>query len=218
MSERLLTRTALAGGIVFAVLSFLQPDTAPAVEADLTYAVLRNGDRIGSQSIKVTRDGAERTVQIKTDVVVRMAMIPVYRFEQDSREVWRAGRLTSLTSETNDDGDRHDLWVSTIGDHLDVVGDGKRTKMEAGILPASLWNHALVDQTRLLNTIDGKTMAVTVADLGVDTLQSRGRMLQAHHYRLSGGLERDLWYDLADTLVQVGFKGSDDSAILYVLR
>jgi hypothetical protein len=216
MSVRSLARTALFGGVVLGGLS-IGAKAAP-VETRLTYAVLRDGDEIGSHQVKLTRDGDQETVAIKTDVVVKMALIPVYRFEQDGSETWRQGRLTALSTKTNDDGSKHALDVKATGDHVEVVGDGAHTQADTGIIPASLWNHDLVNQKVLLNTITGKTMAVKVADLGVETVQSQGHAVQAHHYRVAGELDRDLWYDPANTLVQVGLKGSDNSSILYVLR
>jgi hypothetical protein len=58
---------------------------------------------------------------------------------------------------------------------------------------------------------------VQITDLGMETIQSQGKSIEAHHYRMSGELERELWYDPSNTLVQVRFKAKDDSTILYVL-
>jgi hypothetical protein len=217
MSVRSLAKTALLGSIALGGLSF-GAQAAP-VETDLTYAVLRDGDEVGRHQVTLTRDDDQQTtVAIKTNVVVKVALVPVYRFEQNGSETWRQGHLTALSTKTNDDGDKHSLDAKAAGDHVEVVSDGTHTQATADVIPASLWNHDLVNQKVLLNTINGKAMAVKVADLGVEAVRAQGHSVQAHHYRVTGELDRDLWYDPANTLVQIGFKASDNSSILYVLR
>lgn len=208
--------TALAGLVLGLTVGPL-PALA-AARTHLTYAVLRDGDEIGQHQIDRIRDGDQETIAIKTDVVVKVALIPVYRFEHTGNEVWRGGHLTALSSKTNDDGTTHTLDVKAAADHIDVTGDGAKSKVDSNIIPASLWNPSLVHQTVLLNTITGKAMTVSVTDVGVEPVKARGQTVPAHHYRVSGDLERDVWFDAADTLLQVGFKAEDKSNILYVLR
>ena len=194
-----------------------QAAAASAPETHLDYTVLRNGDPVGHHQVDVIREDGGETVSIQTNIVVKVAFVPVYRFEHQGREVWHDGRLVTLRSTTNDDGDKHTLDVRAEGDHVDVTGDGVRTQAASGIVPASLWNAALVHQSVLLNTLTGKQMTVQVADLGEDTVRVHGGPARAHHYKVTGELERELWYDTAGTLVQVQFKAKDDSQIRYVL-
>ncbi len=190
----------------------------PAPDAHLDFTVTRNNGVIGHEQIDRTlRDGAT-TVSIRTEIVVRFLLVPVYRFEQASSEVWRQGHLVSLSSDTNDDGTNHTLRVQAKGGVLEVDGDGKRSQAPETIIPASLWNEDIVKQSTVLNTITGAKMSVNVTDRGDETISSRGTQVRAHHYTLSGDLKRDLWYDASGTLVQVAFKAKDGSDILYVLR
>lgn len=193
------------------------PIGSPTGPTHLDFTVFRNGDPIGHHEITVEQTADSETVAIKTNIVVEVAYIPVYRFEHTGREVWRNGRLISLRSKTNDDGDKHTLDVSAKADHLDVDGDGATSSADVNILPASLWNHDIVGKTILLNTLTGKQMSVAVSDLGADTITAHGATIAAHHYKLTGDLKRELWYDQSNTLVQVKLKAKDDSDILYVL-
>lgn len=208
-----LLRTAAAA----ALFALAGPAVAAPVETHLEFTVLRDGDPVGHDRIDLARDGDSTTVTIDTNVVVKVAFVPVYRFEHKAREVWANGRLTSLRSQTNDDGDHHTLVAVADGDGLDVNGDGARSHATAGIIPASLWDYRLVRQSLLLNTLTGKQMAVQVADLGEEPVHARGALIKARHYRVSGDLKRDVWYDSSGTLVQVEFKAKDDSDIRYVL-
>ncbi len=190
----------------------------PAPDAHLDFTVIRNNAVIGHEQIDRTLRNGSATVSIRAEIVVRFLLVPVYRFEQTSSEVWRQGHLVSLSSDTNDDGTSHTLRVEAKGGVLEVDGDGKRSQAPETIIPASLWNEDIVKQSVVLNTITGAKMSVTVTDRGDETISSRGRQVRAHHYTLSGELQRDLWYDASGTLVQVAFKAKDGSDILYVLR
>ena len=189
---------------------------APA-ETHLDFTVLKDGDPIGLHRIDLTRTADGETVSINTNILVRVAYVPVYRFEHAESEVWRNGRLVSLRSRTDDDGDKHTLQVTAAADHVEIDGDGAASRADPGIIPASLWNRDLVTRKVLINTLTGRQMAVSVADLGEDSIRSHGTTIRAHHYRVSGELKRDLWYSPSGTLVQVEFKAKDDSDIRYVL-
>jgi hypothetical protein len=212
-------RSALARTLAALSVSLL-PSVVMAASGSvhLDFTVRKNGDAIGHHQIELARDGDLENVSIKTNVVVKIVYVPVYRFEHTGNEVWRNGRLVSLRSQTNDDGEKHTLQVSAKDDRLEVTGDGTASQTSDAIIPASLWNHDLVTRTVLLNTLTGKQMAVNVADLGIDSVPVHGSAVQAHHYKVTGELERDLWYDQSDTLVLVKFKAKDDSEIRYVLE
>ena len=53
--------------------------------------------------------------------------------------------------------------------------------------------------------------------LGEKTLEINGEPVVTRHYRLSGGYDRELWYDRSnDVLVRVRFKAEDGSQVEYV--
>lgn len=200
---------------------FVASTAAQAVEVPrdpLSFTVVRNGEAVGTHSMRFQPDGDGMKVAIDTNVVVKVAMIPVYRFEHHGQEVWQNGQLLALDSTTNDDGTHHSVKVSGGTSMLDVNGDGTTTRLPAVTLPASLWNRATTTQGTLLNTLDGHAMTVRITDLGDDTVTVHGQSRSARHYAMVGDLARELWYDGAGTLVQVRFKGKDDSDILYTLK
>lgn len=205
---------------VAAALAFLSPTASalPGATAPLHFTVLRDGKPVGTQSYDFIKDDNGLKVIIDTDVVVKFAFVPVYRFEHHDEEVWRDGRLAALSSTTNDDGTSHHLKVSTGPAGLAVDGDDKASNLPMTTIPASLWHPATIKQGTLMNTLDGHPMTVAVKDLGEETVKVHGQSQTAHHYALSGDLLRDLWYDPQGTLVQVRFRAKDDSEIRYVLQ
>jgi hypothetical protein len=169
----------------------------------LAFDVMREGADIGDHRYLFHDDGEVLSVQIETDVAVKLPLIgvTVFHFKHDSHEIWRDGSLSALMSKTNDDGEMHQVDLAN-----------------AEGFPASLWNDAILEQSVLLNTIDGRSMTATAVHVGPEAVHASGKAVPAQHYRLSGGLERDLWYDASGMLVKVAFTAEDGSHIEYTLK
>lgn len=187
-----LAGSALAGAV----------DSVPA-SGRLTFDVMRKGKDIGDMAIRFNRKGDAVAVALETDVKVKVPILGMsaYVFRQSSRETWQGNRLVALQSATNDNGTDQSINLGP-----------------SAVLPASLWNADIVKASKLVNTIDGKTMTVSVQAVGAETVTTASGGVPATHYRISGGLERDLWFDADNRLVHVAFTAEDGSQIDYVLR
>src|SRR5579862_7105285 len=98
------------------ILALSAPFFTAAAQADpgstISFAVMRNGEQIGTNTIQLHRNGAETTVQIVTHVAVKIAFVTVYRFDQTETERWVDGRLAALRSSTDDNGTVHRVKAS----------------------------------------------------------------------------------------------------------
>jgi hypothetical protein len=177
-------------------------DSIPAT-GSLNFAVLRKGSTIGSQVITFTKTSAGMQVHLTTDIKVKVPVIGVtaYSYQQDSTENWAGDHLTALASKTDDNGTAQNL----------TLGPG-------ALLPASLWDADILHAKQLVNTIDGHAMPISVQNLGADTVTVGAEQISATHYRISGELKRDLWFDADHRLVHVRFAADDGSTIDYALR
>jgi hypothetical protein len=196
------------------------PAKAEAIPTDgrLDFTVYRDGDEVGSSEILFRQSGDQTEVDVVTEIVVTVAFVPVFRFEHEAHEVWKDGHLVSLVSQTNDDGTAHQLEVRESDASLDVVGDGVSSKAEMSIIPASLWNPQIVEQSTILNSLSGEELAVQVAYIGEEEVAVKGNQVPARHYSMTGQFERELWYDDDGVLVRIEFKGKDGSDIQYVIE
>jgi Family of unknown function (DUF6134) len=194
--------------------------TAAAQSGDtttLSYAVMRNGSQIGSTIVKLVRDRRQMDVDVATHVQVKIAFLTVYRYEQHETEQWTDGRLQAMSSVTDDNGAVHRVNATSRGNVLAVDADGRIRTVDADVIPASLWNAALVKKTLALDTQDGKLTPVAVVDRGEEQLVLRGHTTLAHHYSINTGFAQDVWYDQQHRLVKVQLHGSDGSQIQYKL-
>ena len=198
-----------------APLVFATAVQARVEETTLNFAVTRNGDRIGTTTVRLQRDGRQLLADIATQIQVKIASITVYRFEQRETERWLDGKLVGLNAITNDNGTINRVSVARNGDKLSINADGKVTEIDAAIVPASLWNAQLVKKTIALNSKDGSIMPISVIDHGKEQLVLQGRPTTAHHYSIKTNLPHDVWYDEDHRLLKVELRGSDGSKILY---
>jgi hypothetical protein len=210
--------------IAFALLTGPVWMASAAVRADqsaetIKFAVVRNGDQIGTHTIDLQRNGKDTLVQISTKVEVKIAFFTAYRFEHNESERWVNGQLMSMTSVTDDNGTVHKVNVAADAkaDGLKVEADGKVTQVERDIVPASFWNAAILRQKVALNPQDGTVMPITVSKVGTERLSVQGRPTMATRYSIQTTYTQDVWYDDQGRLLKAQFHGSDGSIIWYQL-
>jgi hypothetical protein len=179
------------------------------------FAIMRDGDQIGTCSFRLHRSGRETTVEVVTHVQVKLAFITVYRFDQTETERWVDGRLVSLTSETDDNGTPHKVSATSRSNVLTVDADGKVSEVDSSLMPVSLWNAALVQKSTALNPQDGSIVSLSVTDHGKEQLILQGRHETAHHYSIKTTFPQEVWYNDHQQLVKVALRGSDGSKIEY---
>lgn len=176
---------------------------APPSSGRLAFDVMRKDADIGDQVFTFSGKGPDFDVSIVTDIAVRVPLIraKVYSYEQQSKEQWRGGQLAHVTSKTDNDGkaDQVDEPVHALP-------------------PGSLWTAEAVHASRLVNTIDGSVMNVRVADLGAEKIAAGGKTIPTQHYRISGDLSRDVWYDAQGYLARLTLVAEDGSTVTYVRK
>lgn len=196
---------ALAFGVALCapmIAAAALPSGIPA-SGTLSYDVIRKGDKIGTETVQFHPSGETLNVEISTDISVKLPIVGIeaYRFHQKSSEHWQGDRLVSITSKTDDNGKPHEI---------NQAGNG--------LVPASLWNPAIVRGGSVLNTIDGHVMKLSGQKIGDEMVTVGATQLRATHYRLSGELARDLWYGTDGALLRVQLKAEDGSEVDYYLH
>lgn len=210
----LILRSLLAAAPIFVVSAAAQ---AEGEASTLNFAVTRNGDPIGTSTVRLQRQGSHTVAEIATRVQVKIAFLTVYRYEQRETERWADGKLVAMTAVTDDNGTVHKVSATNRGDKLAVNVNGKVSEVDPGLVPVSLWNAALVQKRVALDTQSGSVVPVSVVDHGKERLVLQGRATTAHHYSINTSFPQDVWYDEQQRLLKVELRGSDGSTISYQL-
>ncbi|MGM0560419.1 MAG: DUF6134 family protein [Pseudomonadota bacterium] len=187
------------GGLALMLTLVVAPVFA-AIPQDkaLDFQVLRGGDEIGTHSLRFEERGEELHVFVEIELEVRLAFIPVYSYSHRNHEIWRGGKLVSLSSETDDDGTQYQVEAQASDDGLQVTSsqEGAFTA-PADMLTTSYWNPDAMARERLLDTQFGRIVELQVDEQGREGLETRDGSVEATHYSVSGDLNLDIWYDQA---------------------
>jgi hypothetical protein len=206
----------------FALTLLASPVLAAQTLADgathsVAFDIIRHGETIGDHFLVFTRRGGLTEVRIDISVKVTVFSLTAYRFEQHGTETWDGNQLKMLSIDSDDNGDKTTVTVEPTHGKLRTTVNGKTTLLPEMPL-ATLWR-AVPPATRLvLDPTDGSPTNISTSDAGWETITIRGKPVRARHWVWGGELQRDLWYDTTDTLVQVRVKGDDGSEVTYVLR
>jgi len=181
----------------------------------LRFAIMRNGSQIGSHTININRTSTETSVNIATEVEVKVLFVTAYHFKETLSERWANDRLVALNSTTDNNGTRHKLSAVQKPSAIDVEVDGKITTVDRNVVPSSFWNPQFLQHVSVLDTQDGLVSPMSVNDRGPDQLTIDGKLIKAHHYAIKSRYPQDVWYDEHQNLVQVQLTGTDGSIITY---
>jgi hypothetical protein len=192
------------------------PDPLKLYGGDIVFSVWRSGSEIGQHRVTFAREDGALTVRSVLDLVVKLLGIPVYRYKYQSNEVWRDGTLTRLDSSIDDNGTPSKVEARQDDGKLTVAGSKGHETVTGPILPSTHWNPQTIEADRLLNTLDGKIETVKLVPEGVESVPVGNGQVQATHYRYTGDIQAESWYDAAGHWVKLRFPGTDGTLIDYV--
>jgi len=211
------SRHAIAGTVALVLACVAGPamaitaDNAPA--GAYVYQVVRQGEVVGEQRLTFERQGDNLVVSTDAKIDVKLLGLSLYGFDQHTEETWAKNRMIGVTSTADDDGTPKKVNMTLQGGQLAGDFNGKTRTAPLGVFPNSFWNEDSVKQSQILDTSRGKVRQVTVADKGTETLNLPYGAVKAHHYSLTGEMQRELWYDEKGVLVAGELTARDGSTV-----
>jgi hypothetical protein len=198
-------RWLLIGGIA---LSACNVSRAQAAESEVrTFAIYVDGKSAGSYQMTIAQqDDGATAVSGQADVRVSFAFFTTYTYTYRGKEIWKDGRLQRLESNTNDNGKRFNVLAVAEGKGLRVTVNGQQRNSRADVWTTSYWR--LPDGERasrelaLLDADTAKDIAGKLEYVESKPINVAGQLVQCAHYRVSGGVQVELWYDGKDRLVR----------------
>jgi hypothetical protein len=188
------------------------PLAALADEAgEYTSTIQKDGAPIGEHRVVFDRHGDLVVIQEATEIEVRLAMIPIYSFEHEGRQVWENDRVLRIDSTTNDNGRKLAIAVRPNGHGYIRTVNGRVDRFDESTEVLAFWNKDTLDHRVFFSAVEDKTLQVSFEFAGREKLAIAGTKLDVDHYRMVGDEERELWYDAAGHLAKVRLRrlGSD---------
>jgi len=185
---------------------------------EIVFDVMRNGAHVGQHRVDFKRTPGGLTVSVRMSIAIRFLGFDAYTYAYNSASQWRHGRLIHLNSNIDDDGTKKSVTVAAMGNGLSIQASDGHTVSSVPLYPTNHWNAGVLHASKVINTITGRVDDVRITLIGEDTVAFKGTTTEARHYRYSGDIKTDVWYDHYGRWVKMRFNASDGSTIEYHCR
>ena len=185
---------------------------------ELSFDVYRNGDLVGYQNVTFSRKNDELAVDIDFRLTIKALFITLYEMTYRSDSLWKNDELVALDAHTDQNGKVTTVKARAEGGKLEVDGPNGKATAPLGIFPTDHWNAGVIDSTKLVNTINGHINNVRLVRQGEGKVETERGPVEATHYKYTGEIQNDVWYDAEGRWVQMRFKGGDGSTIEFRCR
>ena len=201
------TKAAVMAASLAAATTLWGLPASSAESVALGYDIRKEGEPIGREQVRIVRtdDGAVVDVQTRTRAKV---LFMEFRYDHSRREEWKDGKLVRMVADTDDDGTKSHLETIRSAAGWTVTVNGQSSQRDGDPLPLTLWGRAVLEKGELYSIIDAKPYRVQVASLGTETITLDGKTVSAERFRISGDVERDLWYGVDGYLLKAAFQRS----------
>lgn len=207
-----LTRRIFLAGLPFAAAA---AHAAVPEGNRLAFRAFRNGSEIGTHRLDFLPNGEDLEVRIAVDLEVKFGPIPLYRYSLRGQENWQRGQLMRASADGMDGS--HKVWMRAARQNGRLVVEGSRTQRytapEASLV-SSHWRPAEVEAP-MINLQNGELMDFQVVRKGLETIEARGRRIEASHFSLTGPATLNLWYDTTNVWAALHAVAEDGSDIVY---
>ncbi|MEM9097247.1 MAG: DUF6134 family protein [Pseudomonadota bacterium] len=176
-------RQLLAGAAALATGTVFPHAISASERAFRRFIVLRDGKEIGFHELSASLTNGRFEIEITIDLRVRFLGITAYRYELLNREVWRDGRIISVNSRVNDDGNKEFCQIENTGDLLQVTGSRYTGTAPVDAVTTSYYSTAFLERRPWISTQSGNALDVQIAAGAPGT------------WNVSGELETQLLYD-----------------------
>lgn len=211
-----MTRT----GLIILTATFAHAAFAGVAFADhareYNFTVLRNGNPIGYHRVTLNPEGDRLEVEAKTELTLKWGPITIFRFDHERREVWEGTQLLDLASKTNDNGKNYEIAIKPDGEGYIRTVNGRIDKFDDSTKVLSLRDKSTLKNGNFISPVEDKIFSIDFEYVGKDNLWIGDEEADVEYYKITGEIERQLWYDALGHVVKVQFKrlGSDIQYIL----
>lgn len=208
------------------------------------FKVSVDGKQRGKCTMQIRRrdDGADQ-VHIDAGLTFNFVVYE-YRYHSTGTEVWKDDRLLELENASDFNGTKYAVKARSASNGLSATVNGKKTQLDPDVWATSYWrlpehvaqkvsaagntvvpasgNRASAKKSphavSLLDSDKGQQLRGEMTHVGDETITLAGKRKTCAHYRISGPVEVELWYDASRRLVRQETVESGHKTLLELTR
>jgi hypothetical protein len=177
----------------------------------------------GEYHMSITRqDDGSVAMTGQADIHFTAYLIKKYTYAYRGTEVWKGGRLLRLDSTCNDDGKKYSVNAVSDGAALRIRVNGQERVTRGEVWVTSYWSLPAADQRNravpLLDADTGRDINATLNYVDGVKVNVEGKPVDVSHWRLTGGVQVELFYDNQERLVREEFVEDGYRTVLELVR
>jgi hypothetical protein len=199
--------------------------SSTAVAADIEtrdFLVTVGGKPSGEVHMTINRqDNGAVWMRCDTDIKVNL-LVGKYTFIYRGLEEWKDQRLVKFSSNTDDNGKRYYVTAAAEAGGIRVRVNNVERVIKPHVWLTSYW--CLPDpkirnqEIPLLDADTGRDLAGKLAFVANEKLNVAGYPTALNHYRLTGKVNMDLWYDGSERLVRQEWVEQGQKTVVELMR
>lgn len=202
--RRLIALLILMAGAAVPAEAIAGSCVPPAGRYDFVIDVSGVG-KVGALTGVVKDVNGKTTVDIETEIVVRLGGIVVHRHVETRHTEWREGRLTLYTADIKSNGKEERVRVTRDGDGLTAMRNGTRSALPGDAVPGFPWARCITDRKHIFGLHSLRLSRVVVVGSLPLALSIGGRDVPAREIRFRTPESWIAWFADDGTLLRHAF-------------
>jgi hypothetical protein len=182
------------------------------------FEVYLNDKKVGTHLFRVLEADDQRQVQSIADFNVKFLFFSAYSYEHTAVENWDDDCLSRFDAQTNVNGKPTAVSGESAESGFIVERSDSTELLPDCVMSFAYWNPMFLQQERLLNPQTGEYLDVKVELLGTDSLEVRGKLVEAQRYKVTAkDIDLLVWYADNDQWVALESVAKTGHVIRYEL-
>ena len=194
---------------------------------EVSFDIIRKNKNIGSLITTFKKEDDKLQIRTILDIKVKVFLITVYKFFQDTTETWIEGEFVKIKGYTNFEDEReYYIEGNDLDENFIASGmDGELT-LSNKILPLNYWNKKILEEEEVFDTQKGIVRKITVQKLENDIIEMNNKKIEAEKYIMNASNnpkdkgpfpQYTLWYK-DDELIKFEFINPKDKKVVTGIR
>ena len=194
---------------------------------EVSFDIIRKNKNIGSLITTFKKEDDKLQIRTILDIKVKVFLITVYKFFQDTTETWIEREFVKIEGYTNFEDEReYYIEGNDLDENFIASGmDGELT-LSNKILPLNYWNKKILEEEEVFDTQKGIVRKITVQKLENDIIKINNKNIEAEKYIMNASKnpkdkgpfpQYTLWYK-DDELIKFEFVNPKDKKVVTGIR